>query len=94
MNNLLPFHGLSADGIHLFHPQSFEEAQKAIVIMKAGELLLVNLASLESKLAQRLADYLAGSALALSGKHTEIGKDIHLFAPPTFSITTVKGLAG
>lgn len=87
MNNLLSFEGLSPYGIQLFPLKSFEEAQRAIQALKAGEMLLVDLASLETNLAQRLADYLAGSVLALSGKHTRIGNEVHLFAPPTFEIT-------
>lgn len=86
MDNLLPFQRISPYKIRVFYPQSFEEAQKAILAMKADDMLLVNLATLESKLAQRLADYLAGSTFALSGEHMEIGTGVFLFAPPTFSV--------
>lgn len=91
MNNLLSLEELSPCGIQLFPLKSFEEAQQAVQALKTGKMLLVNLASLDVHLAQRLADYLAGSILALSGQHTHIGKEVHLFAPPTFTINAVGG---
>lgn len=87
MDNLLPFQGVSPHKIRVCHPQSFQEAEEAINAMRADGVLLVNLATLESKLAQRLTDYLTGSTYALSGEHTEIGQGVFLFAPPSFSIT-------
>ncbi|QUY46253.1 cell division protein SepF (plasmid) [Acaryochloris marina S15] len=48
---------------------------------------LWNVVPLESKLAQGLIDYLAGSTFSLSGESTEIGKGVFLLAPPSFSIT-------
>ena len=93
MDNLLPFQGISPHKIHVCHPKSFEDAEDAINTMKADDMLLVNLAALESKLAQRLTDYLAGSTFALSGEHMEIGKGVFLFAPPSFSITKMMASA-
>lgn len=87
MNNPLPFRGISPNKIRVLQPKTFEEAQEAIILMKLDDMLLVNLTTLESKLAQRLVDYLSGSAFALSGEYIEIGKGVFLLAPPSFSIT-------
>lgn len=87
MNNLLPFRRVSPNKICVCHPKSFEDAEEAINMMKADDMLLVSLATLESRLAQRLTDYLAGSTIALSGERMEIGQGVFLFAPQTFSIT-------
>ena len=87
MDNLLPFQAISPHKIRVFHPQSFEDAQEAINVMKTDDMLLVNLAALENKLAQRLTDYLAGSTFALSGERMEIGRGVFLFAPPSFLIS-------
>ncbi|WP_236619173.1 cell division protein SepF [Acaryochloris sp. CCMEE 5410] len=89
MDNLLPFGGLSPHKIRVCCPKSFEDAEEAINAIKADDMLLVNLAALESKLAQRLTDYIAGSTFALSGERMEIGKGVFLFAPPTFSIRKI-----
>lgn len=93
MDNLLPFQGISPHKIRVFHPKSFEDAEEAINAMKTDDMLLVNLAALESKLAQRLTDYLAGSTFALSGERMEIGRGVFLFAPPSFSITKMMASA-
>ena len=87
MDNLLPFQAISPHKIRVFHPKSFEDAEEAINMMKTDDMVLVNLAALENKLAQRLTDYLAGSTFAISGERMEIGRGVFLFAPPSFSIT-------
>ncbi|WP_262562508.1 cell division protein SepF [Acaryochloris sp. CCMEE 5410] len=89
MDNLLPFGGLSPHKIWVCHPKSFEDAKDAINMMRADDMLLVNLATLESNLAQRLTDYFAGSTFAISGEHMEIGKGVFLFAPPSFSVRKI-----
>ncbi|MGR3279808.1 cell division protein SepF [Acaryochloris marina NIES-2412] len=93
MDNLLPFQAISPYKIRVFHPKSFEDAEEAINAMKTDDMLLLNVATLESRLAQRLIDYLAGSTFALSGESTEIGKGVFLLAPPSFSITRMMASA-
>lgn len=87
MNNLLPFKGLSPRKIYVYHPISLEEAQDIILAMKSSDTLLMNLATLESTLAQQISDYVTVSTFALSGEHTKLGKDVHLFSPPSLSVS-------
>ena len=93
MNNLIPLHGKTPCEILLSQPSSFTEAEADAQSLKQGQLLLVNLADLPSTSAQRISDYLAGSAHSLSGQCREVGNGVYLFAPPTISIQTVSAMA-
>ncbi|ABW33075.1 cell division protein SepF [Acaryochloris marina] len=86
MDNLLSFQGVSPHKIRVYHPKSFEDAEEAINTMRTDDMLLVNLVAVKPTLAQRLADYFAGSTFALSGEYIEIGKKVFLLAPPSFSV--------
>ena len=86
MNNLIPLHGKSPCEIVLSHPSSFTEAEADVKSLKKGQLLLVNLADIPLTSAQRISDYLAGSAHSLSGQFTEVGNGVYLFAPPSIPI--------
>ncbi|UJB73270.1 cell division protein SepF (plasmid) [Acaryochloris sp. 'Moss Beach'] len=88
MNNLIPLHRKTPCEILLSQPSSFTEAEADVQSLKKGQLLLVNLADLPSTSAQRISDYLAGSAYSLCGQFTEVGNGIYLFAPPTIPLQT------
>ena len=86
MNNLVLFPGQSSSEIYLSNPSSFREAEEAVHCLKNGQLLLINLEKLPPKSAQRISDYLAGSAHSLYGEYTEVGNGVYLFAPQSFPI--------
>ena len=83
MNNLTPFPGTSLTEIYLSNPKSFDDADKAITCLKAGQLILVNTKHLTANSAQRIIDYLAGSVHSIDGQFTEVGNGVYLFSPPT-----------
>jgi cell division inhibitor SepF len=87
MRNLLPLTGNSSYKIAFLSPQTFEETREAIAALKDGEIVLFNLAELAPIQAQRIADFVSGSACALSGHKTIVGNGVMLFAPATAQIT-------
>ncbi|PZD70844.1 Cell division protein SepF [Acaryochloris thomasi RCC1774] len=88
MENLLPFRQYPNNQILFLMPRSFEETRQAIESLKSGVVLLLNLKRFETQSAQRIADYTAGSACAISAHHIEISKDLFLLAPEHCKITT------
>ncbi len=88
MKNLLPLPGMANNAIAILRPQTFDETARAVEALKAGTIILLNLADLASDKAQRFLDFAAGSACAISGHHQAIGRDVFLFAPPTVEIMT------
>jgi cell division inhibitor SepF len=87
MRNLLPLTSNSNYKIAFLSPQTFEETREAIEALKEGEIVLFNLAELAPVQAQRIADFVSGSACALSGHKAEVGNGVMLFAPATAQIT-------
>ncbi|WP_404786396.1 cell division protein SepF [Altericista sp. CCNU0014] len=87
MRNLLPLTGGSSYKIAFLSPQTFEETREAIAALKDGEIVLFNLDKLGPVQAQRIADFVSGSACALSGHKAVVGNGVMLFAPPTAQIT-------
>lgn len=87
MDNLLSFPRSSTPTIMLFQPTDLSEAEEALAALKAGQMLLTNVNSLQTQDVQRMTDYLRGSTNALSGAHREIGNGVYLFAPPTMKVT-------
>ncbi|NJK41682.1 MAG: cell division protein SepF [Acaryochloridaceae cyanobacterium SU_2_1] len=85
---MLPLPGIPHYTIAVLKPQSFDEATQAVDALKAGTVILLNLASLGADKAQRFADFAAGSACALSGHQKMLGNHIFLFAPPMVQIVT------
>lgn len=88
MRNLLPLTSASGYKIAFLSPQTFEETQEAINALKDGEIVLFNLSDLAPVQAQRIADFVSGSACALSGHKAIVGNGVMLFAPPTVQIST------
>jgi cell division inhibitor SepF len=88
MKNILPLPGMAHCAIAILHPKTFDETARAVEALKAGTIILLNLADLASDKAQRFLDFAAGSACAISAHHQAIGRDVFLFAPPTTEIMT------
>lgn len=88
MTNLLPLPGISHYTIAVLTPQTFDETAEAVEALKAGTVILLNFASLGAEIAQRFADFAAGSTCAISGHQKQLGNQIYLFTPPTVDIVT------
>jgi len=88
MTNLLPLPGISNYTIAVLAPQTFDETAQAVDALRAGTVILLNFANLGTELAQRLADFAAGSTCAISGNQQQLGYRLYLFTPPTVNIIT------
>lgn len=88
MDQLLPLPGISNYTIAVLSPQTFEETALAVEALKAGTVILLNLADIAAEQAQRFSDFAAGSTCAISGHQHVISHNIFLFTPPTVQITS------
>lgn len=60
---------------------SFEDAMAAANGLKSGEQQILNLASTESALRQKIVDFMSGVNYAQEGTWEEIGENIYLVVP-------------
>jgi cell division inhibitor SepF len=88
MDKLLPLPGISSYTIAVLQPQSISETEQAIEALKAGTVILLNVAGLGAEQAQRFVDFAAGSTCAIAGHQAAIGNRVFLFTPPTVEIIT------
>ena len=91
MNNNLFFTQNSAPNVYSMQPESWECVEKAIDILKSGQIVLFNLEGVSPSFAKRLTDFTSGCLCALAGHQVEIGRDVFLFCPPNVKVT-VSGL--
>ena len=88
MSNLMPLPGVPTYTIAVLEPQSIDETERAVLALKAGTVILFNLAGIDPEQAQRYVDFAAGSTCAISGHQIKIGPHVFLYTPPTVEIQT------
>ena len=74
----------TADGGHevvLMQPRRFEEVSLAVEAVRERKTVLLDLSSLEPRVAQRAADFVAGGVFAIDGHQEQLDDRIFLFAP-------------
>ena len=79
--------------IRVVTPTSFEEVPNCINLLKEGTLVNLNLTMLESKIAQKSVNFLAGGTYALEGHQERVGENIYLFAPCDVDVASLTGEA-
>ena len=83
---------MDLSGVSGFHeiivltPRGFEEGLDAVMAVREQRTVLLNLSEMESKLAQRTADFVSGGVYALQGQERRVGERVLLFAPASVDI--------
>ena len=68
------------------HPKEIKDACKICDDICSGKMVIVDLTSLDSANAQRIADYLGGVVHTLQGKTRRVNKGIFVIAPREFDV--------
>jgi len=68
------------------HPKEFKDASKICDDLCSGKMVIVDLSSLDSVMAQRIADYLGGVVHTIQGNTLRVNKGIFIVAPREFDI--------
>jgi len=68
------------------HPKEIKDACKICDDICSGKMVIVDLSSLDSVNAQRIADYLGGVVHTLQGKTKRVNKGIFVIAPREFEV--------
>ena len=69
------------------HPQEIKDASKICDDICSGKMVIVDLSSLDSVNAQRIADYLGGVVHTLQGNTKRVNKGIFVISPREFEVT-------
>ncbi|HBF77634.1 MAG TPA: cell division protein SepF [Clostridiaceae bacterium] len=68
-------------------PIEFQDIMEIVDSIKSRKIVIMNLTDVESKLAQRMIDYVVGAMYALQGSFEEIARYIYILAPDNVDIT-------
>jgi cell division inhibitor SepF len=71
----------------LKEPLEFQDIMEIVDAVKSRRIVVMNIAEVEPKHAQRMIDYIVGACYALNGSFEEISKSIYIIAPDNVEIT-------
>lgn len=80
-------HTAASAKVMITKPTAYEEATEICDALKNRKIVVVNTASLEIKIAQRLLDFMSGACYALSGELQEVEKGVYILSPSNVEVT-------
>lgn len=87
-NNVVNIHSAATAKVVVMKPTSYDEAREISDALKSRKIVLVNATGLETKLAQRLIDFISGSAYVLGATLQEIEHRVYLLSPSNVEVTS------
>ena len=69
-------------------PTNYDDAREIADAIKARKIVLVNATALETKIAQRLVDFISGSCYVLGATLQEIEQRVYLLSPSNVEVTS------
>ncbi|MCR1933224.1 cell division protein SepF [Clostridium tepidum] len=86
-NKVVSIHTAVSAKVKIIKPSSYEEAVDICDELKNRKIIIVNTTELETKIAQRLLDFMGGASYALGGSLEEVEKSVYILAPSTVEVT-------
>ena len=86
-NKVVNIHTSSSAKVTIVKPTIYDEATEICEALKNRRIVVINTSALETKIAQRLLDFVSGSCYALSGELQEIEKGVYLLSPSNVEVT-------
>lgn len=86
-NKVVNIHTATSAKIMIIKPANYDEAIEICDNLKNRKIIVMNMTSLEAKVAQRLLDFMAGASYALSGSLEEIEKWVYILSPSNVEIS-------
>jgi cell division inhibitor SepF len=86
-SKVVNIHTASAVRVMIIKPTNFEEATDICDDLKNRKIVVVNTSSLESKVAQRMLDFMGGASYALGAELQEVDRGIYILSPSNVEVT-------
>lgn len=86
-NKVVNIHTASTAKVMVTKPNNYDDAREISDAIKARKIVLVNATSLETKVAQRLVDFISGSCYVLGATLQEIEQRVYLLSPSNVEVT-------
>jgi cell division inhibitor SepF len=86
-SKVVNIHSASSTKVMIIKPTVFEEATDIVDDLKNRKIVVVNTTNMESKVAQRLLDFMGGASYALGGELQEVEKGVYVLSPSNVEVT-------
>lgn len=86
-NKVVNIHTASTAKVMVTKPVNYDDAREISDAIKARKIVLVNATTLETKVAQRLVDFISGSCYVLGATLQEIEHRVYLLSPSNVEVT-------
>lgn len=86
-NKVVNIHSNPTPKIMITKPQDYDDAREISDALKNRKIVLVNATALETKIAQRLVDFVSGSCYVLGAQLQEIEHRVYLISPSNVEVT-------
>ncbi|NMM61413.1 cell division protein SepF [Clostridium sp. P21] len=86
-NKVVSIHTTIAAKVKIVKPTTYEEAADICDELKNRKIVVINTTGLESRIAQRLLDFMGGASYALGGDLEEVERGVYLLSPATVEVS-------
>lgn len=86
-SKVVNIHTAASAKIMITKPTEYEDALEICDAVKSRKVVVINTTSLDTKTAQRLLDFIAGSSYSLEGDIQEVEKGVYVVSPSTVQVT-------
>lgn len=86
-SKVVNIHTANSIKISIVKPSDYDEATQICDDLKNRKIVVVNVAELEPKIAQRLLDFMGGASYVLNGELQEVEKGVYLLAPSNVEVS-------
>lgn len=86
-NKVVNIHSSATAKVMITKPQDYENARDISEALKNRKIVLVNASALETKIAQRLVDFISGACYVLNAELQEIEHRVYLLTPSNVEVT-------
>ncbi|MBL4931045.1 MULTISPECIES: cell division protein SepF [Clostridium] len=86
-NKVVNIHTSSSAKVTIKKPTVYDDATEICEALKARRIVVINSTALETKIAQRLLDFVSGACFALAGELQEVEKGVYILSPSNVEVT-------
>lgn len=86
-NKVVNIHTNSTARVTITKPLSYEDATEICDALKNRRIVVVNTTGMDTKIAQRLLDFISGSCYALGGELGQIERGVYILSPSNVEVT-------
>lgn len=87
-NKVVSIHTTISAKVKIVKPTTYEEAADICDELKNRKIVVINTTGLESRIAQRLLDFMGGASYALGGALEEVERGIYILSPATVEVSS------